>query len=174
MEASRLLQIVNDGLSYNPDTGLFTHTKNKQGGKKKGDIAGSYNKVLGYVVIKLKGKSYMAHRLAWLVTYGTFPKGQIDHINHNRSDNKISNLRDVSVVENQRNITKPSDNTSGVVGVRWNEKANRWHARIAVDGKEVYLGYHVEFSDAVNARKNAEVLYGFHENHGRDKGDYNE
>lgn len=158
-------------LHYNKDTGLFTKIKSK-GNKSKGSIVGTVSSD-GYVYIRILhekyGKSFKAHRLAWLYVYGTFPNDKIDHINRVKSDNRISNLREVTQLENCQNKTVYENNTSGVVGVKWNIYANRWEAQINVDKKRIYLGKFTDFSDAVNARKNAEVLYGFHNSNKKDK-----
>ena len=151
---------------YNPETGLFTWVKETKLRAKRGNIAG-YVETTGYIRIWIDEKIHHAHRLAWLYMYGKFPKEQIDHINHERSDNRIINIREVTIRENGKNQSMSPRNTSGVVGVHWHKARKRWLARIKVDGKSYELGAFTEFSDAVNARKNAEVLYGFHENHGK-------
>ncbi len=152
-------------LAYNFHTGIFTWNVSREC-NKKGNIAGTPKH--GYVQIKLDKKIYSAHRLAWLYVYGKFPENQIDHINHNRSDNSMGNLRHVDNQGNQRNKKIQSNNSSGVHGVHWKTQYSKWCAKIYVDRKAIHLGYFVEFHEAVNARKNAEVLYGFHKNHGKD------
>jgi hypothetical protein len=97
---------------------------------------------------------------------GSIPD-EVDHINHNRTDNRWNNLRAVTSKSNSRNQSKSIKNKSGVTGVHWDNLRNRWIAQIHIDYKTVHLGTFVEFHEAVNARKNAEVLYGFHENHGK-------
>jgi len=124
----------------------------------------------GYLQTQIDGKLYMVHRLIWIMKHGDIPKDiEVDHINHDRCDNRIENLRLVTRRENNKNRSlSKTANTSGVVGVHWITRLKRWGSQIKVDGQSVWLGSFVEFSDAVNARKNAEVLYGFHENHGKD------
>lgn len=151
-------------LKYDKKSGIFTR-KTGRGGKKANDIAGSLHKT-GYIIINVDEKSYQAHRLAWLYVYGEMPKEQIDHINHIKTDNAIKNLRMATQKENSKNMSKSKKNTSGVTGVHWHNVAKRWCARINVDGKKIHLGLFAQFSDAVNARKNAEILHGYHENHG--------
>lgn len=155
-------------LHYELKTGIFTYARNVNR-FKKGQIAGTIKGTDGYCKIIIDKKQYTAHRLAWLYVHGYLPEGQIDHINHVRADNRIDNLRDVTQSENQRNATKREDNTSGTTGVNWHKRDKRWYARIKVGTKRINLGGFVEYSEAVNARKNAEVLYGYHENHGKDK-----
>lgn len=151
-------------LKYDSNTGIFTRLKNTSN-CKKGDTAGCERKD-GYIVINIKGKLYRGHILAWIYVYGEVPMLHIDHINHNRSDNRIENLRLVTRSDNQKNRSLSKNNKSGVNGVGFYK--NRWHARIKVDKKQIHLGTFTEFHEAVNARKNAEVLYGFHKNHGKD------
>ena len=153
-------------LYYDKDTGIFTHKINKRR-NKAGDIAGSFDKNCGYVSLSINHKKLAAHRMAWLYVYGEMPN-VIDHQNRNRADNRIDNLRNVTQSENNRNMPINSTNKSGVIGVFWCNTTSRWCSRITVDSKLKTLGYFSEFSDAVNARKNAEVLYGFHKNHGKD------
>jgi len=155
-------------LTYNPETGLFVW-KVSRGKKKAGSFAGDICPSTGYSRIVIDYREYRAQKLAWLYVYGIMADDIIDHINHNRTDNRINNLRNVSIKENLKNKAKGKNNKSGQVGVCWRKSTNRWRAYIKVDKKCIELGSFVSFSDAVNARKNAEVLYGFHENHGKDK-----
>jgi len=90
-------------LDYNQHTGLFTWKKiKKYSNRSVGDIAGSLS--LGYVVIGIDKKIYKAHRLAWLYVYGEFPKEQLDHINGNKEDNRICNLREANQSQNNFNF----------------------------------------------------------------------
>ncbi len=111
-------------------------------------------------------KSYKAHRLAWLYEYGEFPKYHIDHINHNRIDNRIANLREVSRIDNQRNQKKSATNKSGFTGVHWHKQAKKWLASITVNCKTIYLGLYEDKNEAICARLHANRLYKFHANHG--------
>ena len=157
----RLKQI----LHYNPLTGNFTWKVRTAQRVKIGDVAGSVNSH-GYMRIRIDGRECGAHRLAWLYVYGQFPPEQIDHINHDKVDNRIVNLRCVSDVENKRNKTKSKNNTSGVTGVNWHKPAQKWLVRIKVNGKTLYLGLTPDFDLAVAMRKAAERKYNFHPNHG--------
>ena len=132
---------------------------------KVGDIVGCIDSS-GYIVVRYKKKNYKAHRLIFLLINGYMPK-YIDHINGINSDNRIDNLRDATLTDNQRNRKLPKNNVSGYHGVYFAKNVNKWCAVICVDYKTINLGYFIEFHEAVNARKNAEVLYGFHENHGK-------
>jgi hypothetical protein len=118
----------------------------------------------GYATISLFSHPLRVHRVAWAIAYGEWPSGQIDHINGVRHDNRLANLRVVTNTENQRNRCRRSDNKSGVQGVRWEAKVNRWVVYIA----SRYMGRYVDFDRAVAARKQAERDHGYHPNHGRD------
>ena len=153
-------------LYYNQKTGVFIWMVSKSNRVKVGDIAGSLHIIHGYIKIKINGKLYQAHRLAFLYVNGMLPKDEVDHINHNKADNRFSNLREVTHRENGKNLSKITTNTSGIMGVSWHKSNLRWIAFITVLKKRINLGSFVQFHEAVNARKNAEVLYGFHKNHG--------
>lgn len=121
----------------------------------------------GYHYGQIYKKPYRAHRVGWLLHYGFWPKDQIDHINGDRKDNRISNLRDVSNAENSKNHCLRGDNTSGVPGVGWCSRKKKWRARIMEGGRETHVGYFDDFQMAVLMRKEAETQRGFHSNHGR-------
>ena len=155
-------------LNYNPETGIFTRAINsgRNDRWKKGTVVGCLSKKNGYINIGLFDKRYYAHRLAWLYVYGESPSGEVDHINHVRHDNKISNLRSVDKKDNCKNKSILSNNTSGTSGVWWRGDRCKWVSNIGVNGKNIYLGCYQIKQDAINARKKANVEYGFHENHG--------
>lgn len=112
-------------------------------------------------------KNYRAHRVLWAIVHGDWPSGHIDHINGNRSDNRIINLRDISREENCRNAKRYRNNGSGVQGVGWCKQSGKWRARIRVGGKQISLGKFESLEDAAAVRKVAERRYGYHPNHGR-------
>lgn len=122
----------------------------------------------GYRVGTVFYKRAFAHRIAWLLHYGSWPKQEIDHINGIPTDNRIENLRDVTNSENHRNCRRRKDNTSGITGVVWFKSTSRWKAQIHVNGQTKSVGYFTDFNDAVAARKKAEIKLGYHRNHGRD------
>lgn len=126
-------------LSYDPETGAFTCIK-PMGRRRPGMVMGDIHHT-GYRRIKLLGKEYKAHRLAWLYIYGCWPADQIDHINGVRDDNRIANLREANNAENQHNRHKlPRNNRSGYIGVCWCSESSKWRATIKVDGKNRRLG----------------------------------
>ena len=150
-------------LSVDTEQGLFTW-KNTMGGKAfKGDIAGSRN-ANGYVLIRLDGKDYLAHRLMWLYVYGAMPILQIDHIDRNRDNNKPTNLRLATQKQNSENMFRVKTNTSGFRGVRREArlKTKPWSATITHNYKQKHLGYYATFEEAVEARKAAEDLFFTH------------
>ena len=134
-------------------------------GFSKGSLIGTVG-AKGYLVATIDGKTYKQHRLVWLYFNGSLPDDQIDHINQDRTDNRISNLRVVTNLENCRNKGKSKANTSGVTGVYLDKRTNRWRAIICIKGKNKNLGFYSTRTEAVKARKKGEKKYGFHQNHG--------
>lgn len=152
---------LKDVLSYNADTGAFIWLihKNSFGGVvKPGEFAKNVS-VWGYARIGIDGKRYMAHRLAWFYVYGEWPNDQIDHINRNRSDNRLCNLRLSSQGENMQNITLPSHNTSGHKGISWDRQRQKWFAKIQHDRKQIPLGRFDVIDEAIKAYAEAKTKY---------------
>ena len=113
-------------------------------------------------------KKYYAHRIAWLMYYGEWPKNYIDHINQDSTDNRIKNLRDVTNAENHKNISLYKNNKTGYIGV--DIYKNKYRARIRVDGIRKSLGVYDTAEEAAVARKIASINHNFHPNHGNSKG----
>ncbi len=158
-------------LAYNPDTGALTwlpsDTMRAARNTRFADrpaLTGRHRQ--GYLQGRVEGVSVYAHRVAWAMHYGRWPEGQIDHVNHDTSDNRISNLRLVDKSTNARNLPKLRSNTSGQTGVYWNRRSSKWSAMIRVNRELLGLGYFTDKQDAIAARQAAEVRYGFHSNHG--------
>jgi hypothetical protein len=160
MNQSQLKEI----LDYDRETGIFRWAKDVGSRARKGCAAGGYNTV-GYIAMQVKGRRYYAHRLAWLYCYGDFPS-QIDHINHNKSDNSISNLRAVSGSDNKKNSPIQANNKSGCTGVHWNNRDGNWISQIRAEGVSTHLGVFEIKEEAIESRRKAEIKYGYHENHG--------
>ena len=151
-------------LHYNPSTGVFTRLDTNRPSrlnKPTGNIA-----THGYVRIGIKDKSFYAHRLAFLYMTGKVPK-EVDHLDHDRTNNKWSNLREADRTMQMRNTKLSKNNASGHHGVDYvSVNKNKWVARIMVDYKSIHLGSFKHKEDAIKARKHAEKLYGFSANHG--------
>lgn len=159
-------------LHYDPDTGVFTWIKS---GKRRRSCLTAGCKFMNknskkmYISIWACGKLYLSHRLAWLYMTGEFPSHQIDHINGDGLDNRIINLRNVTGFDNQRNMKIKSTNKSGICGVIWHKSAKKWMSSITVSNKHIHLGLYSNIFDAACARKNADIKYKFHINHGSDR-----
>jgi hypothetical protein len=136
-------------LDYNLDTGVFTWKVNKAKRIKIGDIAGWLSD--GYKKIEINDKQYTAHRLAWLYVNGEMPKDLIDHIDNDRSNNKISNLRESTHQTNSENYKTPKTNKSGVKNVSWYKSLNKWVVSISVRKTKKTIGYFddLEFAELV-------------------------
>jgi hypothetical protein len=160
-----LLEQIREHLVYDEETGVI-HWKRRFNAGIKPHLRAGYVEPKGYVSVYFQGKAIKAHRLAWLLHTGAFPNGVIDHINGDKTDNRISNLRDTTTTENGRNRKQSRTNLSGVTGVHW-RKDGVWQAQIRVNGKTLHLGRYRSLECAAAARKDAERLYGFHPNHGR-------
>lgn len=122
----------------------------------------------GYLRVDIAGKTYAVHRVCWFLYYGSWPEGDIDHINHDRKDNRLSNLRVVSRTENMKNATKSKANSSGHTGVTWCKQQSQWAAQVCVAGKNKKIGRFDSLEEAVLARNKANIDLGFHPNHGDD------
>lgn len=119
-------------MSYDPNTGILFGAD--------GLPRGSLNRH-GYVTVRIGPKRVSAHRLAWMLHYGCWPAGQVDHINGVRTDNRIANLRIVDAVTNAENRKRANSNSkSGYLGVSWSAQSRKWIAQINSKGRRVYLG----------------------------------
>lgn len=129
---------VRELLDYDPETGIFTRRIYRGGTKSISEPAG-YTHSKGYRIVRVDLEMIKGHRLAWFMFYGEWPKKEIDHINGNKDDNRIANLRQADRSENMRNCGMKSNNTSGFKGCRLREKG--WQARITLRGKQIHLGF---------------------------------
>jgi len=145
---NRLLEVPDFPLLYQPETGLFFWSQDV-GKKKKGSLAGSLNKSLGYWTIRYLKKLYYAHRLAFLARDKKFPEQHVDHINGIKSDNRLSNLRLATPKQNLAYRGKPKNNKSGQKGVYWAARDKVWIASFA--GKK--LGQFKNFEEACEVYK---------------------
>lgn len=146
-------------VSYDPESGIFYWLKPRRG-CTSGSVAGGITSY-GYWKISICGKNYLAHRLAWLFTYGNWPHPETDHINGNRIDNRIDNLRLASPSQNQANKAMRKDNKSGVKGVTWDKSRNKWQAGICFGRKYILAGRYDDIEEAAEAyRKIATDKFG--------------
>lgn len=144
---------VRSRLSYDPLTGQLTWLAKtvRDGAFRRHDLAwnttyagretGSVN-AYGYLVVNIGGRPYPAHRLAWLITHGVWPKAMIDHANGDKVDNRLANIREATPSQNCMNTAIRTDNTSGAKGVSWHPQTGTWRAAIKVNGKKRSLGLH--------------------------------
>lgn len=140
-------------LSYNEGTGEFSWRNPPTKNLKVGSPAGGLSQ-WGYLKIGLKGKLYYAHRLAWLYVNGEFPAETIDHINNNKTDNRICNLRAVSNGDNQKNKPIKSQRKGRLPGasyIKGGKRIKRWAASICADGKKICLGIYGTEKEANSA-----------------------
>jgi len=177
------IEVLRQLLSYDATTGLLTWKERSPeffvGGKyppewrakrwntrHAGKPFGTPMK--GYVIGRALGSAILAHRAIWAMEYGYWPD-EVDHINHDRSDNRLSNLRDVPRAENQKNRSLAPNNKSGIVGICWHRQHRKWQAYITAENRKITIGVFKEKSAAIAAREAAEVKFGYHPNHGQPK-----
>ena len=151
---------------YDKETGNLIWKVSNARSQKIGDIAGTLDSKIGYIRVGINGKKYYAHRLVFLYHKGYLPK-TIDHINGDKVDNRLGNLRAVTASQNQHNRKINSNSTSGYKGVSYYARTNKWCAKIRLESKRINLGYYKtpEEADAV-VRKAREELHGGFANHG--------
>jgi hypothetical protein len=172
-------ELANESLTYDPVTGFLTWKvrpdhhfisprKAAAWNKRWAGVPIIYVHKIGYIMVAIRGyAATSAHRIAWLLMTGAYPKDQIDHINGARSDNRWENLRDVPATLNQRNKVIGKNNTSGIVGVAWDKGAGKWMATGVSGGKPLILGRFASKEDAAAVRAEWAAANGFHANHGR-------
>lgn len=179
------VEMLRQILDYDPETGALTwrerpvsmFTDNGTGGAD-GNAARWNGKNAGKPALSTITNGYKhgpifnqcqyAHRVAWAIYHGAWPEDRLDHINHDRTDNRISNLRVVSAEENSRNQRPTAKAVArGALGISWDRENQKWRAFIRANGRRVCLGRYAKKNDAVAARRKAEALYGYHPNHGR-------
>jgi hypothetical protein len=161
-------EALREHLHYDPETGSIVW-KHGTSDKRPAGRPAFYTKALtGYLIGSFKYRRFLAHRVAWALHYGNWPLGQIDHINGDRTDNRIANLRDVTNRENGMNMRRGKGNKSGRVGVSWDAVTRKWRASIFIEGRCINLGRYAEFEEACRVRAEAERQHGFHVNHGKE------
>jgi HNH endonuclease/AP2 domain len=148
---------------YDEKTGVFTRrlAVGRHGCHAVGVAAGTRQN-RGYIVVSIDKRRYVAHRLAWMYKYGVWPAADLDHINEDKSDNRIINLRLATRAQNMQNVARHKHNTSGHKGVSWLKSHAKWRAYIFNEYKQTHLGLYATFEEAVNARLKAEQEHHTH------------
>lgn len=164
---------VNSLVRYEPETGHFFWKVSRHNGIYAGDRAGSVfvNRHNGksYVKLHLARHHLVAHRVAVLLMTGSFPEHEVDHIDGNGTNNVYTNLRTATRQINAQNYRKRKDCKTRQTGVKPSVTAGKWVAKINVNGSRMHLGTFLSEDEAIAARKQAEVEYGFHPNHGQER-----
>lgn len=153
-------------MTYNPTTGIFIRLKTTALRQKVGEVVGVKAKRGTYLKCGIDKKEYLLHRLAILYMTGKMPAGQVDHINHNGLDNRWTNLRVVPRKMNQQNMSKSKRNKSGVTGVSFDPKGQKWIAQIYTNGKPKQKRFTTKFG-AIRQRVLWNRECNFHANHGK-------
>jgi hypothetical protein len=175
-ESGETNALIVENLKYDPETGVILWLKDKgrgRTGKEAGCPRNPENGHVQYRSIGINGLHLSAHRIAWFLHYEEWPNA-IDHINGDGLDNRITNLRNVTRVENAKNSCMYANNTSGVLGVSWHKHRKKWEVRISNNGKSLNIGCFIDIEDAKKARAQAEIKYGYHPNHGRKRTAYSQ
>lgn len=174
-------ELLREFIEYDQNTGVLTwknrdqiHFKTRRGwaiwnARYAGTLALNCDDTRGYKMGRVKRRSVFAHRAAWAIAHGEWPNAIIDHINGDRSDNRLKNLRLVTNAENGQNSKRSVANKTGVTGVCWVKSEKRYKAYIGAHPNREYLGSFSDLDLATAARKAAEVRLKYHKNHGRDQ-----
>lgn len=172
-------EVLRELLCYAPESGVLTWQQrpiacfaNARCGttwntRYAGKEAFSATGADGYRCGGVHKKPLLAHRVIWAMVHGRWPDGQIDHIDGNRQNNRLSNLREVPLADNARNAKVRRDNRSGIPGVLWHPRDKKWTVRIGGGDNRRSLGYFATLEGAIAARRAAEARLGYHANHGR-------
>ena len=166
------IELLSEALEYCAETGSLRFKQRPSAracwnARHAGKLALSTKGADGYLRGYLFARMTLAHRIAFALHSGRSDIGYIDHINGNRSDNRACNLREVSMAENAKNKARPSNSTTGHVGVS-ETYDGKFRAHITVSHRTIHLGRFSDIEQAITARRAAERQHGFHENHGRD------
>jgi hypothetical protein len=142
-------------IKYDPVTGFFYALTNRKSKLKIGQPLGGSLTTSGYRRICVFQKHYYIHRLVWFYVHKKWPAEYIDHINMDRSDNRLCNLREANIFQNRYNALKRKDNTSGMKGISWNKRSNQWIVQINANKKKHFLGGFTDKTKAYEARLKA-------------------
>jgi len=142
-------------LHYDPDTGEFTWKVRKANCIAVGDRAGGVRPKDGYRMIQISGRFYLEHRLAWFYVHGQWPGDCVDHINFNKADNRIANLRKAEKWQNCCHRDLNAHAPSGCSGVNFRSDMDKWRVRVGANGKRTTIGHYDTYEEAVAARMRA-------------------
>ena len=148
--------------TYNEEDGKLTRRTRPGPRAKPGRVVGNpYSN--GYLRVSVgpagSNKEYLLHRLIWMMKTGTWPTGEIDHINGVRDDNRWVNLRQCTSSENKQNLGIRKNNTSGHAGVSKKRGMEAWQANITVNKKQIFLGIFYSLEEAAEAYRRAKLKY---------------
>jgi len=175
-------EYLQECFSYNPETGVLTWKKrprdhfntdrgfkifNSNYAHNEAGSSRAYTENLSYILIVIKGRRFLAHRIIWALNCGDWPHDEIDHIDGDGLNNTIANLRAVSHQENLKNRKINKNNASKISGVRWDSERQKWFVQIGAQNKVLKLGRYLDKFEASCVRKSAELKYGYHKNNGR-------
>lgn len=146
-------------LDYDPETGVFTWLKSPGKRRRVGNTAGGTSHSRGYRLIALDGRRYLAHRLAWLYVYGHWPSDELDHIDRDTDNNRISNLRECNRYENSQNIVRDVGATSKYPGVSWDKARRKWAVKLRVNGRRLMVGRYDSEVEAAAAYFQAKLQF---------------
>ena len=156
-------EVLRSLMTYDPTAGVFWWRSNparstQWNARYAGQIAGAFD-IKGYQIITICRKAYKAHRLAYLYIHGAWPTGDVDHINGDKADNRIANLREATRSQNCANKGVGASNTSGVKGVSWNRSLCKWGASIKANRRNIHLGYFNDLGEAQSVYTEAASEY---------------
>ena len=140
------VEMLRSEFEYNPETGEL---------RRKDGRSAARPMSRGYLNVYFGGKTYKAHIVSWAIYHGRYPKNLLDHINGNKTDNRIENLREANAYQNTRNAKRRSDNTSGIKGVYFHSQSGKWTACIRTGGRQITLGRFSDINEAAKVRKEA-------------------
>lgn len=146
---------VRELFDYDQKIGNLIRRTSQSSKNSVGDIVG-YRGNNGYLYVRVDGRLYLVHRVIWMYVHGYFPEHYIDHINRDKCDNRLENLREATNKCNMRNSKLRSDNKTGITGIFLLKDRGKWLANIRVDNKTKFLGEFIDFTEAVAHRLAAE------------------